>query len=340
MSLDDIRETVRRARGRAKVEISGGVTLERLPELAATGRRLRVGRRADALGARRRHQLRDRADLSVGAAAAGPRLRRSSERAAALGPLGGARALLSRPSDRPTTWPRRWPPSRRRDGTVVIADAQTAGRGRRGRTWFSPPGSGLYVSVVLAPARAASEPDRATMLLTLAAGVALAEGVERATGLSPDIKWPNDLLVGGRKLAGILAEGCRATAPSSCSATASTSVRWRIRRSSRDRATSLETELGRSIDRAARGRRDARRARGAVRRSASAAGSMLFSTPGGAGRRRSRGARVVWDTPAGPQSGITDGIDDPGALLVRVGGPCRTDRRGRSALGSDGLPCS
>src|ERR1700716_521081 len=96
------------------------------------------------------------------------------------------------------------------EGTVVIADAQTAGRGRRGRTWFSPPGSGLYVSVVLTPARARTDGDRATTLITLAAGVALAEGVEAATGLRVDLKWPNDLYVTRRKLAGILAEGVAA----------------------------------------------------------------------------------------------------------------------------------
>src|SRR5262252_8426997 len=81
------------------------------------------------------------------------------------------------------------------EGAVVIAETQTAGRGRRGRVWFSPPGAGLYISVLLVPARAV-RPDRATALLTLAAGVALAEAVERATGLAPAIKWPNDLLVG------------------------------------------------------------------------------------------------------------------------------------------------
>ncbi len=69
-------------------------------------------------------------------------------------------------------------------GSVVVADDQSAGRGRRGHTWFSPPGSGLYVSVVLAPATARVDPPRATMLLTLAAGVAIAEGVEAATGLA------------------------------------------------------------------------------------------------------------------------------------------------------------
>ena len=98
------------------------------------------------------------------------------------------------------------------EGAVVIADTQTAGRGRRGRSWFSPPGAGLYVSVVLDPGRARQEPDRALALLTLAAGVALADAVYRTTGLAPDIKWPNDLLIGRRKLAGILAGGWVRTA--------------------------------------------------------------------------------------------------------------------------------
>src|SRR5439155_18956730 len=87
-----------------------------------------------------------------------------------------------------------------RYGAVVIADEQTAGRGRHGRTWFSPPGSGLYVSMVVAPARARVDPEPATRLLTLAAGVALAEGIEAATALRADIKWPNDLYLLHRKL--------------------------------------------------------------------------------------------------------------------------------------------
>src|SRR5229473_1155919 len=67
------------------------------------------------------------------------------------------------------------------EGGVVLADSQTAGRGRRGHSWFSPPGSGLYASVVVAPRRAQTDPMRATLLLTLAAGVALAEALEEAT---------------------------------------------------------------------------------------------------------------------------------------------------------------
>jgi BirA family transcriptional regulator, biotin operon repressor / biotin---[acetyl-CoA-carboxylase] ligase len=199
-------------------------------------------------------------------------------------------------------------------GTVVIADTQTAGRGRRGRTWFSPAGSGLYVSVIVSPARAASDPDRATTLLTLAAGVALAEGVERATGLAPAIKWPNDLLVARRKLAGILAEAVGDAVVLGYGINVRPAA---YPPELRDRATSLETELGRPIDRAVV----------AVETLAALASryddlvSGRFDAILDAWRRRSpthRGARVVWDTPAGPQSGITDGIDALGALLVRV----------------------
>lgn len=85
-------------------------------------------------------------------------------------------------------------------GTVVIAERQTSGRGRDGRLWESPPG-GLYVSAVLRP----SLPLVAVPPMTLAIGIALAEAV-KTTGARGTLKWPNDLLVDGRKLAGVLVE--------------------------------------------------------------------------------------------------------------------------------------
>jgi BirA family biotin operon repressor/biotin-[acetyl-CoA-carboxylase] ligase len=85
------------------------------------------------------------------------------------------------------------------DGLVVVADEQTAGRGRLGRTWEAPPGSSLLVSVLL---RREGDPGRAVM----AAGVALAGAVEEVAGVGAGVKWPNDLVVGERKLAGLLAE--------------------------------------------------------------------------------------------------------------------------------------
>lgn len=86
-------------------------------------------------------------------------------------------------------------------GALVLADFQTAGRGRMGRTWVASPGSGLLFSVVLRPTR---EPDLRP-LFTLAAAVAICECVS-GLGLEPGLKWPNDVLIENRKVAGILAE--------------------------------------------------------------------------------------------------------------------------------------
>jgi BirA family biotin operon repressor/biotin-[acetyl-CoA-carboxylase] ligase len=201
-------------------------------------------------------------------------------------------------------------------GAVVVAGEQTAGRGRRGHKWFSPPGSGLYVSVVLAPATARVDPPRATMLLTLAAGVALAEGVEAATGLSVDLKWPNDLLVSGRKLAGILAEGNGDTVVLGYGINVlATAYPPELR----ERATSLESELGRDIE--CDHVLDATLAALSHRYDDLLDGRFDAILDGW--RRRApgaSGARVAWTTTGGTETGVTSGIDDQGALLVRVAG--------------------
>ncbi|HEV2902439.1 MAG TPA: biotin--[acetyl-CoA-carboxylase] ligase [Gaiellaceae bacterium] len=88
------------------------------------------------------------------------------------------------------------------EGAVVATGEQTAGRGRLGRPWLAAPGTSLLFSVNLRPAVETSRLPG----LTIVVGVAAAEGIREATGLMPEIKLPNDLLVGGRKLAGILAE--------------------------------------------------------------------------------------------------------------------------------------
>jgi BirA family biotin operon repressor/biotin-[acetyl-CoA-carboxylase] ligase len=88
------------------------------------------------------------------------------------------------------------------DGTVVVADSQAAGRGRRGRAWLDEPGASLLASIVMRPRLA---PARLPGL-SLAAGVAVAEALTRAAGVTPRLKWPNDVLVNGRKIAGILLE--------------------------------------------------------------------------------------------------------------------------------------
>ena len=88
------------------------------------------------------------------------------------------------------------------EGTLVVAESQTRGRGRLGRQWESPPGTGLYVSLLLRPELPPTEMPQ----ITLTTAVAVARAVKRVTGVAPGIKWPNDLLLAGKKLGGILTE--------------------------------------------------------------------------------------------------------------------------------------
>ena len=128
------------------------------------------------------------------------------------------------------------------EGTTIVADCQTAGRGRRGREWFSPSRAGLYASVVF-------RPPAVSPLLTLMSGVALAEAIRRVSDVAVMLKWPNDLVVERgtrRKVGGILAE-----AGGSASETAYVVVGFGINVSETTRpealaggATSLEAEGG------------------------------------------------------------------------------------------------
>ena len=88
------------------------------------------------------------------------------------------------------------------EGTVVIADTQQKGKGRLGREWFSPPGVNIYCSVILRP----SIPPVSAYQLTFLSAVAVARAVEQTVPLHPRIKWPNDILLNGRKIAGLLNE--------------------------------------------------------------------------------------------------------------------------------------
>ena len=91
-------------------------------------------------------------------------------------------------------------------GTVVAADSQTAGRGRLSRTWFSPPSTNLYCSVIL---RTARPPERLTEWLSwlpLVTALAAAEAIEQVSSIHVSVKWPNDLLISERKVGGILCE--------------------------------------------------------------------------------------------------------------------------------------
>ncbi len=88
------------------------------------------------------------------------------------------------------------------EGTLVVAEKQTAGRGRRGKVWESPLGTGIWMSLVLRPQIMPAEAS----VLTLLCGLATAEAIEAETGLSAGIKWPNDILINGKKAVGILTE--------------------------------------------------------------------------------------------------------------------------------------
>jgi BirA family biotin operon repressor/biotin-[acetyl-CoA-carboxylase] ligase len=134
-------------------------------------------------------------------------------------------------------------------GTAVLAEHQRAGRGRRGRTWYSPAGGGLYLSVVARPG-----PDQSP-LVTLAAGVAAAGAIRAVAGLPVELKWPNDLVVGRpwRKLGGVLCEsmgtGGRVEA---VVVGMGINVRsWDFPPDLGRTATSIEAEVGRAVDRAA-----------------------------------------------------------------------------------------
>lgn len=207
------------------------------------------------------------------------------------------------------------------EGTIVVAEGQTAGRGRHGRVWFSPPGAGLYVSVIVRPASVESNDENPAALLTLASGVAIAEAVRAVTGLPAEIKWPNDVLIGGRKLAGILAE-----AAVQAGALQFVVVGFGVNLQPAAyppelalRVTSIEAETSRPADRAvlvaemlaAMGERCADLRAGRFDVILSAWRRLAPSLPG---------ARVEWDSAAGVVRGRAEDIDRHGALLVRVDG--------------------
>jgi BirA family biotin operon repressor/biotin-[acetyl-CoA-carboxylase] ligase len=220
-------------------------------------------------------------------------------------------------------------------GVVVAAEEQTAGRGRRGSTWSSPPGAGLYFSLIARPsafakasASATATADRSAdkqvptpksqaptlSLLTLAAGVGVREGIAAASGLSADLKWPNDVMVGRRKLAGILAEGL-AIGTSHQAIVIGVGVNVQPAAYPPDvaaRATSIEGELGRAVN------RDALFA--AILDALWHRLATLEESPGDilqawrAASPSAIGTRIEWEG----RAGLTNGIDDTGALLVQT----------------------
>jgi BirA family biotin operon repressor/biotin-[acetyl-CoA-carboxylase] ligase len=137
------------------------------------------------------------------------------------------------------------------EGTAVLAERQLSGRGRQGRTWHSPAGVGLYHSVILRPAL----PPNQVQLLTLTVAVAVAQAISAQTGLSPKIKWPNDILIRERKVAGILTEA-EAAAEQIAHVVIGVGINVNhtaadLGRSLEALATSLRLEVGRLVERSA-----------------------------------------------------------------------------------------
>ncbi len=98
------------------------------------------------------------------------------------------------------------------EGLCIVAREQTAGRGRLGRAWASPRDAGLYFSIVLRPRLEM----RAWPVITFAAALAVCDAIEGVSGITPDIKWPNDLMIGERKICGILAERIETSSGAAC----------------------------------------------------------------------------------------------------------------------------
>jgi BirA family biotin operon repressor/biotin-[acetyl-CoA-carboxylase] ligase len=131
------------------------------------------------------------------------------------------------------------------EGTVAVADEQTEGRGRLGRSWHAPAGRALLFSTLLIPA---VEPARLPEL-SLVAGGAVAEAIADISGLEPEIKFPNDVLIGGRKVAGILAESSEGRVVLGIGVNANQDE-TELPAGTQTEPTSLRVELGRHVDRA------------------------------------------------------------------------------------------
>ncbi len=199
------------------------------------------------------------------------------------------------------------------EGTIVVADHQTQGRGRFQRAWVSPPGASVYLSIVLRPA-----PER-LLALGIVASLAVARAVERETGLRPSIKWPNDVEIGGRKLAGILVDSVMkdagvefAIVGIGLNVTLDPSRHPEIAAT----ATSLARELGRPADRLAVLRAllvelDALYDQTNAGQSLVAEWRARLSTLG-------RRVRVTWPgDPSSAEEGVAEDVDADGALLLR-----------------------
>ncbi|TJY44317.1 biotin--[acetyl-CoA-carboxylase] ligase [Cohnella pontilimi] len=202
------------------------------------------------------------------------------------------------------------------EGTLVIAELQTKGRGRMGRSWHSPSGKGIWMSLLLRP----QVPLQLTPQLTLLAAVALCRAIGRVVPLEIGIKWPNDLLVDGRKISGILLESA-AEDERLRYIVVGTGISANLDEEDypeelRDKAVSLKIASGRPVDRA--------ELIAAILQEFEQL-YTLYQESGFAPIRALWEAHAitlhkpaVMNTPQGPVEGVPFGLDDSGGLLVRM----------------------
>lgn len=204
------------------------------------------------------------------------------------------------------------------EGLAIVAATQTEGRGRRGRAWSSPPGGGCYLSLVLRPPLDDRSPHLMS-LLTLGAGVGVRDAIEDATGLDAQLKWPNDLVVGRRKLAGILAEGMGV---GTAAQTVILGIGINVAAAPHPdevaaRATAIEAEIARAVDRARLVDETLRRVADVYLRLRRGHADDILRAWRAAAPSAS-GSTVEWDQGGAVRRGVTAGVDDQGALLVRT----------------------
>lgn len=205
---------------------------------------------------------------------------------------------------------------------VLVTDHQTAGRGTKGRTWFDPPGGSLLLSVRLFPDVA---PNR-LHLFTMALSVAAAEACAAVAGVDVRLKWPNDLFVDDRKLAGVLAESSmRGAVADTLVIGIGLNVNWPedVPAELRDVAVALSQLTGTAVDRVALA---LALLCGLERRLDALAGAggdhaLLHSVRA---RSATIGRQVRVELPAGPVVGEALDVDDDGHLVVRVEGQLRS----------------
>lgn len=202
------------------------------------------------------------------------------------------------------------------EGTLVLAEAQTAGRGRLGRRWHAPPGGALLMSLLLRPPLPPTRAQWATMICALAA----AEAVAEVAGLEAGLKWPNDLVFAGRKLGGMLTELGARDADTLDYVVVGLGLNVNLDPAGLPEtitpATSLAAELGRPISRLELLLAWLARAEGHYGR------LLAGESPRDAWRRRltTLGQAVQVGTAEEVVAGVAEDVDEDGALLVRTAG--------------------